>query len=75
VVILQQKGERIDLVSAQIIILSIALIGFFATGGLGKIKTAREIIKTDFEFAKMKTSDFVADIRAKSKNGMTGHEA
>ncbi len=54
---MQQKGERIDLVSAQLIILSIALIGFFATGGLKKITTAKDIIKTDFEFARMKKLD------------------
>jgi len=62
------------LVSVQIIILSIAIIGFFATGGLKKIKTAREIIKTDFEFARMKTSDFVSDIKSKSKAGAGGQE-
>jgi len=72
--ILQQKGELIDLVSAQLIILSIALIGFFATGGLGKLKTAKEIIRTDFEFARMKTSDFVSDIKGKTKSGMGGRE-
>ena len=62
------------MVSAQIIILSIALIGFFATGGLSKLSVAKEIIKTDFQFAKMKTTDFVNDIKAKQKSGMGGQE-
>jgi len=72
--ILQQKGDRINLVSAQLIILTIAIIGFFATGGLSKLTTAKEIIKTDFQFARMKTTDFVNDIKAKSKSGMGGKE-
>ncbi len=63
------------MVSAQLVILSIALIGFFATGGLKKIGIAKEIIRTDFEFARMKTSDFVNDIKSKSKSGMGGNEA
>ncbi len=63
------------MVSAQIIILSIALIGFFATGGLSKLSVAKEIIKTDFQFAKMKTTDFVNDIKSKQKAGMSGAEA
>ena len=63
------------MVSAQLVILSIALIGFFATGGLKKISTAKEIIKTDFAFARMKTSDFVNDIKDKQKSGMGGQEA
>lgn len=62
------------MVSAQIIILGIALIGFFATGGLKKITTAKEILKTDFAFAKMKTTDFVEQIKAKQKSGMGGQE-
>ena len=62
------------MVSAQLIILSIAIIGFFATGGLSKLSTARDILKTDFAFARMKTSDFVNDIKAKSKSGMGGQE-
>jgi len=62
------------MVSAQLVILTIAIIGFFATGGLSKIKTAREIIKTDFEFARMKTTDFVKDIKSKNKAGMGGQE-
>jgi len=62
------------MVSAQLIILGIAIIGFFATGGLSKLSTARDIIKTDFTFAKMKTTDFVNDIKAKSKSGMEGQE-
>ena len=62
------------MVSAQLIILSIAIIGFFATGGLSKLSTAKEIIKTDFQFAKMKTTDFVNDIKSKQKSGMGGQE-
>ncbi len=62
------------MVSAQIIILGIAIVGFFATGGLSKLSTAKEIIKTDFAFAQMKTTDFVNDIRAKQKSGMGGQE-
>lgn len=62
------------MVSAQLVILSIAIIGFFATGGLSKLTTAKEIIKTDFQFAKMKTTDFVNDIKAKSKAGKGGQE-
>ncbi len=62
------------MVSAQLIILSIALIGFFATGGLKKITTAKDIIKTDFEFARMKTTDFVSNIKSKQKSGMGGQE-
>ena len=62
------------MVSAQLVILSIAIVGFFATGGLSKLSTARDIIKTDFQFAKMKTTDFVNDIKAKSKAGKNGAE-
>ncbi len=63
------------MVSAQLIILAIAIVGFFATGGLSKLSVAKEIIKTDFAFAQMKTTDFVNDIRAKQKSGMGGQEA
>jgi hypothetical protein len=62
------------MVSAQLIILTIAIVGFFATGGLSKLTTAKDIIKTDFAFAKMKTTDFVNDIKTKSKSGMKGAE-
>jgi len=62
------------MVSAQLVILSIAIIGFFATGGLSKLTKAKEIIKTDFEFARMKTTDFVNDIKNKQKAGMNGNE-
>ena len=62
------------MVSAQLIILAIAIVGFFATGGLSKLSVAKEIIKTDFAFAQMKTTDFVNDIKAKQKAGMGGQE-
>jgi len=71
---LQQKGEFQDLVSAQLIILSIALIGFFATGGIGKTRKALTTFRQDFELVKMKTTDVVADIKAKTTAGMGGQE-
>ncbi len=65
------------MVSAQMILLIIGVIGFFATGGLGKIRTARDIARSDFNLLKEKldTSDFVNDIKAKTKSGMGGNEA
>jgi len=62
------------LVSAQIIILFIAIIGFFATGGVGKSKKALATAKGDFQLVKSKTTDFVADIKAKNKAGLEGKE-
>jgi len=55
------------LVSAQIIILTIAVIGFFATGGIGKIKKATVTAKQDFALAKEKTTDFVSQIKKTNK--------
>lgn len=65
------------MVSAQVIILGIAVIGFFATGGLGKTKTALAIARSDFALVKEKLnqSDFVTDIKEKTKSGMGGQEA
>jgi hypothetical protein len=62
------------LVSAQIIILSIAIIGFFATGGIGKTKQALAIARTDFNVVRAKTTDFVNDIKNKTDSGMEGKE-
>jgi hypothetical protein len=45
------------------IILAIAVIGFFATGGIGKIKKAKEIARSDFLILKEKTTSFVDDIK------------
>jgi hypothetical protein len=65
------------LVSAQVILLVIGVIGFFATGGIGKVKKAREIAQTDFNLIKerLNQSDFVNDIKEKTKSGMEGKEA
>ena len=65
------------MVSAQVIILGIAVIGFFATGGIGKTKTALSIARSDFTLlkAKINESDFVNDIKEKTKSGMEGNEA
>jgi len=65
------------MVSAQMIVLGIAIIGFFATGGIGKTKTAIGIARADFNLikAKVNESDFVTDIKKKSLNGMEGKEA
>jgi len=38
------------MVSAQLIILGIAIIGFFATGGLSKLGKAKDILKNWFWF-------------------------
>ena len=65
----------VNLVSAQMIVLLIAVIGFFATGGIRKTKTAIVTAKQDFALAKEKTTDFVADIKAKQKAGLGGQEA
>jgi len=72
--ILQQKGEFQDLVSAQLIILGIAIIGFFATGGIGKTRTALTTFRQDFELVKIKTSDIVSDIKNKNEAGKLGQE-
>jgi len=63
------------MVSAQIIILGIAVIGFFATGGIRKTKTAVTTAEQDFALAKEKTTDFVNNIKAKQEAGMQGAEA
>lgn len=65
------------MVSAQVILLGIALVGFFATGGIGKIKKANEIARSDFQIIKTRVnqSDFVNDIKNKTKSGMEGNEA
>lgn len=64
------------MVSVQVILLAVGLIGFFATGGLGKIKTAKTIAQQDFMLVKAKfnQSDFVNDIKAKTKSGLAGSE-
>lgn len=62
------------MVSAQLIILSIAIIGFFATGGLKKTRTALTTFRQDFELIKMKTSDIVTDIKNKNESGLRGQE-
>ncbi len=62
------------MVSAQLIILAIAIIGFFATGGIKKTKTALTTFRQDFELVKSKTTDRVTDIKSKNKAGMGGQE-
>jgi len=62
------------LVSAQIIILGLAIITFFATGGVKKSKTALTTFRQDFELVKGKTSDFVSDIKNKNELGKQGIE-
>jgi len=62
------------LVSAQLIILLIAVIGFFATGGLGKTKVALTTFRQDFELTKGQVTDFVSDIKSKNKAGASGQE-
>jgi len=59
------------------IVLAIAVIGFFATGGLGKIRKARDIARSDFLIVKerLNQSDFVNDIKSKTQKGLEGNEA
>ena len=63
------------MVSAQIIILGIAVIGFFATGGIRKTKTAIVTARQDFFLVKEKVTDTVTDIKNKQKAGIEGKEA
>jgi len=63
------------LVSAQLIILSIAIIGFFATGGVSKGRKALTTFRQDVELVKGKSTDFVQSIKSKTKAGMEGKEA
>lgn len=62
------------MVSAQLIILSIAIIGFFATGGIGKTKTALLTFRQDFELLQNKTTDIVSNIKEKTLAGKNGAE-
>jgi len=62
------------MVSAQLILVSLAIIAFFATGGRKKITIAKETIQQDFEFLKMKKTDFVTNIKAKNEAGKMGKE-
>jgi len=50
------------LVSPQLILVTLALIAFFATGGIGKAKGALVIAKADFATVKGKLSDFQSSI-------------
>jgi len=50
------------LVSAQIIIVSIAILGFFATGGLSKVSGAVGTAKKDFAGLRGKVTDFQQSI-------------
>jgi len=50
------------LVSAQILIVTIALLGFFATGGLSKVSGAVSTAKSDFSSLRGKVTDFQQSI-------------
>jgi len=50
------------LVSAQILIVTIALLGFFATGGLSKVSGAVSTAKSDFGNLRGKVTDFQQSI-------------
>lgn len=63
------------MVSAQVILLVIGVIGFFATGGIGKTKTAIKTARQDFMLVKEKVTDQVEMIKAKNKAGLGGQEA
>lgn len=62
------------MVSVQVILLLIGVIGFFATGGVGKTRLALTTARQDFEMVKQQTTDFVTDIKAKSRAGAGGQE-
>ncbi len=53
------------MVSPQIIIVGIAIIGFFATGGIGKVSGAISTAKNDFTFAKDKITNFQLGLNGK----------
>ncbi len=55
------------MVSPQLIIVGIAIIGFFATGGLGKVSGAISTAKNDFTFAKNKITDFQLGLKGQEK--------
>jgi hypothetical protein len=73
---LDKSGEKSKLVSAQVIILLIAVIGFFATGGISRTKQAVLIAKQDFQLIKSKinSSDNINAIKQKTQAGLRGKE-
>jgi len=56
------------LVSPQIILVALALIAFFATGGIGKAQRAIVTAKQDFQTVKGKITKFRSDLPNSSDN-------
>jgi len=62
------------LVSPQIILVTLALVAFFATGGIDKARRALVTFKADFSTVKGQVTDFQESILTKTKAGMKGQE-